>query len=146
MKKILRLGTRGSSLALIQAEDVRQKIFSAHPHLERDVEIEIVPIRTSGDWNPAHKERTFLEIGGDKGLFTKEIEETLLAGHIDMAVHSMKDVPTWLPDGLEITTLLERADPRDAFIGKNVSSRHTHCAKLYDDGVAYTILDPKAKN
>jgi hydroxymethylbilane synthase len=73
MKKILRLGTRGSPLALIQAEDVRTKLLAAHAHLRFETDIEIVPIRTSGDWRPSQKERTFLETGGDKGLFTKEI-------------------------------------------------------------------------
>ena len=122
MKKILRLGTRGSPLALIQAEDVRAKLRAAHPRLRVETDIEIVPIRTSGDWRPSHKERTFLETGGDKGLFTKEIEEALIAGVIDMAVHSMKDVPSRLPDSLDIAALLERADPRDAFIGKDAST------------------------
>jgi hydroxymethylbilane synthase len=116
MKKILRLGTRSSPLALIQAEDVRQKLFQANPELVANHEVEIIPIRTTGDWKPENKERSFIELGGNKGLFTKEIEDGLLTGHIDLAVHSMKDVATWLPDGLEIAALLERIDPRDAFI------------------------------
>jgi hydroxymethylbilane synthase len=116
MKKILRLGTRGSPLALIQAEEVRKQLLKAHAELQQDGEIEIVPIHTSGDWRPEQKERTFLEIGGDKSLFTKEIEEALSAGFVDMAVHSMKDVESQLPANLEIAALLERGDPRDAFI------------------------------
>jgi hydroxymethylbilane synthase len=120
MNKALRLGTRGSPLALIQAEDVRAKIFAANPHLANEIAIEIVPIRTSGDWREDQKQRMFLETG-DKGLFTKELEEALMAGSIDMAVHSMKDVPSKLPDGLIIPALLERADPRDAFISNEAS-------------------------
>jgi hydroxymethylbilane synthase len=116
MKKIVRLGTRGSPLALVQAEDVRKKLLTAHPDLAINGEIEIVSIRTSGDWKPEQKERSFIELGGNKGLFTKEIEEALLGKHIDMAVHSMKDVESRLPAGLEIAAILERLDPRDAFI------------------------------
>lgn len=116
MKKIIRLGTRGSPLALIQAEDVKKRLAAAHPNLGSD--IEIVPIRTTGDWKPEQKDRTFIDMGGNKGLFTKEIEETLLSDHIDMAVHSMKDVASVLSDKLEIAALLERLDPRDAFIGR----------------------------
>ncbi len=122
MKKILRLGSRGSPLALIQARNCAEKLIEAHPGLTQ-CEIEIVPIRTSGDWRPEQKERMFLETGGDKGLFTKEIEEALLTGHIDMAVHSMKDVPSLLPDGLEIAAMLERADPRDAFLSSIAPQR-----------------------
>jgi hydroxymethylbilane synthase len=118
MKKILRLGTRGSPLAIIQAEEVRAKIFSAHAGLRGEVEIELVPIRTSGDWKSGQKESFFAEDGGGKDLFTKEIEEALLANYVDMAVHSMKDVATLLPQETEIAALLERADPRDAFIGR----------------------------
>jgi hydroxymethylbilane synthase len=121
MKKILRLGTRGSPLAIIQAEDVRKKIFSAHPQLQTEAEIELVPIRTSGDWKAGQKEISFAEAGTQgKDLFTKEIEDALLANFIDMAVHSMKDVATLLPQDTEIAALLERADPRDAFIGRSV--------------------------
>jgi hydroxymethylbilane synthase len=114
MKKILRLGTRGSPLALVQAETTRVKLLTAHPELDAD--IELVPIRTSGDWRPEQRERTFLETGGDKGLFTKEIEEALSEGVIDMAVHSMKDIPARIPSHLDIPILLERADARDALI------------------------------
>jgi hydroxymethylbilane synthase len=122
MKKILRLGTRGSPLALVQAETARAKLLGSGPV---DADIEIVPIRTSGDWRPGQKNQTFLETGGDKGLYTKEIEEALLSGVIDMAVHSMKDVPSRLPDGLEIPFLLERGDPRDVFIGKEKATLET---------------------
>jgi hydroxymethylbilane synthase len=85
------------------------------------VDIQIVPIRTSGDWRPGHKELSFRDIGSNKEIFTKEIELALQTGHIDMAVHSMKDVASWLPEGLQIAAMLARIDPRDAFIGRNVA-------------------------
>ncbi len=106
----LRLGTRGSPLALAQAREVRARLAAAHAELEPEAAVEIVVIKTTGD---AVQDRTLAEIGG-KGLFTKEIEEALLDGRIDAAVHSMKDVPTWLPEGLAIGTVLPREDPRDA--------------------------------
>ncbi|MDR3451022.1 MAG: hydroxymethylbilane synthase [Alphaproteobacteria bacterium] len=118
MKKSIRLGTRGSPLALIQAEEIRRRLLAAHPHLGEEADIDIVPIRTTGDWRPEHKDRRFIEMGGNKGLFTKEIEEALLTGHIDMAVHSMKDVASVMPQGLAIATVTERNDPRDAFVGR----------------------------
>jgi hydroxymethylbilane synthase len=109
----IRLGTRGSPLALAQAAEVRGRLIAAHADLAADeAAIEIVVITTTGD---KIQDRTLADIGG-KGLFTKEIEEALLAGRIDAAVHSMKDVPTWLPDGLEISTILPREDPRDALL------------------------------
>ncbi len=122
MKKSLRLGTRGSPLALLQAEMVRDRLMAANPGLQDENSIEIIPIRTSGDWRPEQKEQTFIEMGGDKGLFTKEIEEALGAGYIDMAVHSMKDVPTILSDKFEIAALLERADPHDVFVANNTQT------------------------
>ncbi len=107
----LRIGTRGSPLALAQAYETRERLVAAHPGLGTSGAIEIVVIKTTGD---RIQDRTLAEAGG-KGLFTKEIEEALIAGAIDLAVHSMKDVPTALPDGLEISCLLPRADPRDAW-------------------------------
>jgi hydroxymethylbilane synthase len=112
----IRIGTRGSPLALAQANMVRASLSVAHGFTETD--IEIVPIRTSGD---RIQDRPLAEIGG-KGLFTKEIEEALQAGSIDMAVHSMKDMPTVLPDGLDIVAMLPRADVRDAFLSPNYAS------------------------
>ncbi|QDL91460.1 hydroxymethylbilane synthase [Paroceanicella profunda] len=109
------IGTRGSPLALAQAEETRDRLMAAHG-LPQDA-FRIRVIRTTGD---AVQDRSLAEIGG-KGLFTKEIEEALLSREIDIAVHSMKDVATLLPEGLVIDTLLPRADVRDAFI----SSRHT---------------------
>ena len=106
----LRIGTRGSPLAVAQAEEVRNRLMAAHDLTEQA--FEIVVIRTSGD---RVQDRALSEIGG-KGLFTKEIEEALLADRIQIAVHSMKDMPTELPEGLEIPCVLERADVRDAFV------------------------------
>src|SRR5262249_44622891 len=76
------------------------------------------PIRTEGDWRPGSRETSFVEAGGNKGLFTKAIEDALLLKHIDLAVHSMKDVASFLPDRLDIAAVLERVDPRDAVIGR----------------------------
>jgi hydroxymethylbilane synthase len=109
---LLRIGTRASPLALIQANIVRQQLAQAHPALADPAAIEVVPMRTTGD---RIQDRTLSEAGG-KGLFTKEIEEALLAGTVDLAVHSMKDMPTRLPPGLVLGCFLERADPRDALI------------------------------
>ena len=110
----LRIGTRGSPLALAQAHETRDRLVAAHPHLAAPGAIEIVVLKTTGD---RILDRTLSEAGG-KGLFTKELEEALFDGRADLAVHSMKDVPTWLPDGLEISTLLPREDPRDAFFSR----------------------------
>ena len=108
----LRIGTRGSPLALAQANLVRDMLLAAHPHL---TDVEIVVIQTKGD---AILDRPLAEIGG-KGLFTQEIEEQLLDGRVDLAVHSSKDMPTELPEGLSLPIFLEREDPRDAFIGND---------------------------
>ena len=109
----VRIGTRGSPLALIQANYVRDGLIAANDGLE----VEIIIIRTSGD---LITDRPLAEVGG-KGLFTKEIEEALFDNRIDLAVHSMKDVETWTPDGLMIDIILEREDPRDGFIGRDAA-------------------------
>lgn len=106
----LKIGTRGSPLALAQAHETRARLMEAHGLPEVAFRVEV--IKTTGD---AVQDRPLSEIGG-KGLFTKEIEEALLDGRIDLAVHSMKDVATVLPDGLEISTLLPREDVRDVFV------------------------------
>ena len=115
---VLRIGTRGSPLALAQAEIVRTALIATHPALAEAGAVEIVPIRTTGD---QVQDRTLAEIGG-KGLFTKEIEEALIDGRIDLAVHSMKDMPTFLPDGLAIGAVLAREDPRDVLIAPAAKS------------------------
>jgi len=113
----LRIGTRGSPLALAQTRTVRDLLIAGNPGLtEDDVTIEI--FSTRGD---QITDRKLLEIGG-KGLFTEELEEALRNGTLDMAVHSMKDMPTELPDGLEIACLLERADPCDVLISREGAS------------------------
>jgi hydroxymethylbilane synthase len=122
MKKKIRLGTRGSPLALIQAESIKRRLFEMNPSLPEEAEIDIIPIRTSGDWRPEHKDSRFIEMGGNKGLFTKEIEDALLSNHIDMAIHSMKDVTSTLIPELDIAATISRDDPRDAFIGRTVST------------------------
>ena len=115
---LVRIGTRGSPLALIQAQEVRQRLIAAWPDLAAPGAVAIVPIKTTGD---RIQDRTLADAGG-KGLFTKEIEEALLSGTVHLAVHSMKDMPTWLPDGLTIPCLLPREDPRDALIAGGVKS------------------------
>jgi hydroxymethylbilane synthase len=108
-------------MALRQTALVRDRLIAAHPELAEAGAVEIVTIRTTGD---RVQNRLLAEIGG-KGLFAKEIEEALLAGRIDMAVHSLKDLETWLPDGLVIACVPPRDDPRDAFVsasGANLAS------------------------
>lgn len=105
-----RIGTRGSPLALAQAQEARRRLAQAHGLPE--TQFEIVAITTSGD---RVQNRPLSEVGG-KGLFTKEIEDALLAGTIDLAVHSAKDMSTVLPDGLVIAAYPPREDVRDAFI------------------------------
>ncbi len=109
---ILRIGTRGSPLALAQAGEVRARLAAAHGVAPERIALTI--IRTSGDMI---RDRPLAEAGG-KGLFTKEIEEALVAGAIDLAVHSAKDMPTVLPAGLVIAAVLAREDARDVFISR----------------------------
>ena len=106
----IRIGTRGSPLALAQAHEVRDRLQLAHGLPEGAITITV--IKTTGD---QVTDRPLSDIGG-KGLFTKEIEEALLANEVDVAVHSMKDMQTVLPDGLAVGAVLPREDPRDAFI------------------------------
>jgi hydroxymethylbilane synthase len=113
---LLRLGTRGSPLALTQAQLVRSKLALAHGVEESAIEINV--FSTSGD---RIRDRPLSDVGG-KGLFTKEIEEALLAGIIDVGVHSSKDVATILPQGLMLIAFLERDDVRDAFVSLNHAS------------------------
>lgn len=112
----LRIGTRGSALALAQAHETRDRLMAAHDLPA--AAFEIVAIKTTGD---RILDRSLSEIGG-KGLFTREIEEALIQGRIDIAVHSMKDMPTLQPGGLVIDCLLPRQDVRDAFVSPHVAS------------------------
>jgi hydroxymethylbilane synthase len=112
----IRIGSRGSRLAIIQAQEVKTRLVEK---IGIDAaRVEIVPIVTTGD---RIKDRNLTEIGG-KGLFTKEIEEALLSGSIDLAVHSMKDLPAVIPDGLVIGAVLPREDPRDALVSFKANS------------------------
>ncbi len=106
----LRIGTRGSPLALAQAHETRDRLMAAHGFTQD--QIEILVITTTGD---RVRDRPLAEIGG-KGLFTKEIEEALFAREIDLAVHSMKDMPAVVPAGLAFAAVLPREDARDAFL------------------------------
>jgi hydroxymethylbilane synthase len=108
----LRIGTRGSKLARTQTDTVQALLSRA------GADCEVVPIKTSGD---RIQDRSLADSGG-KGLFTKELEDALLDGRIDLAVHSMKDVPTIFPEGLGIAALLPREDPRDAFLSHRAPS------------------------
>jgi hydroxymethylbilane synthase len=110
--RTLRLGTRGSSLALAQTELARAWLGSLPGQPVAAARLETVVIRTTGD---RVLDRPLAEIGG-KGLFTKEIDEALLAGRIDLAVHSVKDLPTWLPDEIVLACVLPRGDARDALV------------------------------
>jgi len=105
----MRIGTRGSALALAQSGHVRERLANGAPD---DVPLEV--IETSGDRNPMASLRRF----GGKGIFTKEIEEALLLGRVDLAVHSLKDLPTEMTAGLMIGAMLPREDPRDAVIAR----------------------------
>jgi hydroxymethylbilane synthase len=112
----LRIGTRGSPLALWQAHEVRARLAAAHGVAPQAIAITV--IKTSGD---IIQDRPLSEVGG-KGLFTKEIEQALDDNAIDLAVHSSKDMPTVLPDGMVLTACLPRADVRDAFISRKAAT------------------------
>lgn len=106
----LRIGTRGSQLALFQANWVKDRLVQAHP----DLKVSLIKIKTTGD---KIQDAPLAKIGG-KGLFVKEIEEALLQKRIDLAVHSIKDVPTQFPEGLHLSVITKREDPRDVFISR----------------------------
>ena len=115
---VLRIGTRGSPLALTQTNGVKARLIAANPRLAGARAVEIVVIKTTGD----RVQNVVLSALGGKGLFTKELDEALIEGRIDLAIHSMKDVPTFLPDGISLTTVLPREDVRDAFVSTRFSS------------------------
>jgi hydroxymethylbilane synthase len=112
----MKIGTRGSPLALVQTREVLRMLTAAHACAED--EFEIVVIKTTGDMI---QDRALAEAGG-KGLFTKEIDAAMLNGEIDVAVHSSKDLPTFLPEGVTIAGYLPREDVRDAFISARAGS------------------------
>ena len=113
-KRILRIATRSSALALWQAEHIKSELERLHDHLE----VELVKIKTQGD---KILDVPLAKIGG-KGLFVKELEEAMLDGRADLAVHSMKDVPMVFPDGLDLVAICEREDPTDAFVSNHYPS------------------------
>ena len=115
MKSNVTIGTRGSALALWQTRHVEALLRSHHPGLEVDIRI----IKTTGD---LQLHAPLVEIGG-KGAFTKELEDALLDGSIDIAVHSLKDLPTTLPDGLMIGAILPRAQAEDVFLAHHKEAR-----------------------
>jgi hydroxymethylbilane synthase len=115
-RSALVIGTRGSPLALAQAREVRERLAAAHALAAERIELEV--IRTTGD---TIRDRPLTEAGG-KGLFTKEIEEALIAGAIDLAVHSAKDMPTFLSPELRIGAVLEREDARDVFVSRKAKT------------------------
>lgn len=125
--KTLKIGTRGSPLALAQAYLTRDLLKSAFPALKEEGALEIIIIKTTGD---KILNQPLADIGG-KGLFTKEIDDALLDGRIDIAVHSMKDVPTYLPPGTVLPCNLPREDTRDVFI----SARYSSLAELPEGAV-----------
>ncbi len=112
----IRIGTRGSPLAMAQAREVQARLEAAHG--AGTLAFEIRAIKTTGD---RIQDRPLAEAGG-KGLFTQEIEEALVAGEVDVAVHSMKDMPTELPPGLALAVFLPRQDVRDAFLSPRAPS------------------------
>ncbi len=132
--KKLRLGTRGSPLALTQAKMVKAKVETLHP----EIEVEIVIIKTTGDWTPEQGDTRLSDIQSTgqwagKGLFAKEIQESIINDTIDAAVHSMKDMETHIPDGLTIRHMLPRADPRDALILGESAKNSTNIETLPRD-------------
>ncbi|MCJ7803521.1 MAG: hydroxymethylbilane synthase, partial [Desulfobacterales bacterium] len=106
----LKIGTRGSQLALFQANWVKDQLGQTHP----DLKVTLIKIKTTGD---KIQDAPLAKIGG-KGLFVKEIEEALIQKRIDLAVHSIKDVPTEFPQGLHLSVITQREDPRDVFISR----------------------------
>ena len=114
----LRIGTRGSPLALKQTGQVVDLLKAQHTALQGRGVIEIVVIRTTGD---REQSQLLSEIGG-KGLFTKELDEAMLRGEIDIAIHSMKDMPTFMPEGIMLHAINERLDSRDVFISKKAKN------------------------
>ncbi|MDC9503651.1 MULTISPECIES: hydroxymethylbilane synthase [unclassified Pseudoalteromonas] len=112
--KLVRIATRKSALALWQAEFVKAQL----EHFHADVRVELVPMSTQGD---IILDTPLAKIGG-KGLFVKELEQAMLDGRADIAVHSMKDVPVEFPEGLALHTICEREDPRDAFVSNNFAN------------------------
>jgi hydroxymethylbilane synthase len=120
--KPVRIGTRGSPLALAQAYETRKRLMEQFEELRADGMIEICVLKTQGDMI---LDKSLMELGG-KGLFTKELDTALLSNEVDICVHSMKDVPTWLPDGTILPCNLPREDTNDAFISGDPAIKSPH--------------------
>jgi hydroxymethylbilane synthase len=112
--KTVRIATRQSPLAVWQAEHIKSRLMALHPHIE----VELVKMKTQGD---IILDTPLAKVGG-KGLFVKELEQGMLEGRADIAVHSMKDVPVDFPDGLHLAVICEREDPHDAFVSNEYAS------------------------
>ena len=128
MKKVLKIATRKSPLALWQAEYVKARLEALHP----DLEVVLVKMVTEGD---KILDVPLAKIGG-KGLFIKELEQGMLAGDADIAVHSMKDVPMEMPEGFRLSVICERENPFDAFVSNdfaNIMHRHEYLKKYKQD-------------
>ena len=134
MKDTLIIGSRGSKLALTQAELIKAELLRLHPDLAVRIEI----IKTSGD---ASKDP--LSVIGGKGVFTKELEDALLETRIDIAVHSLKDLPTILPDGLIIAAICKREDPRDALVLRRSRKSATATIRALPPGATVGTSSPR---
>ena len=127
------IGTRGSKLALWQAEWVKSELKRINP----GVEVVLKKIKTTGDMI---LNVPLAQVGG-KGLFVKEIEEALMRGEVDLAVHSMKDIPTDLPERLHLAAICEREDPRDALIIRQNSELHTNSSPVTHHSLLYNLSE-----
>jgi len=130
--KPLRIGTRGSPLAMAQAFETRKRLQEQFEEMNEDGAIEICVMKTQGDMI---LDKSLMELGG-KGLFTKELDVALLGDEVDICVHSMKDVPTWLPEGTVLPCNFPREDTNDAFITKD--NKYTSISELPDGSVIGT--------
>lgn len=128
--QIFRIGTRNSPLAMVQANLLREALLRAYA----DLQVELVPILSSADWKKSEGEKPLSEENGGKGLFAKEIEQAILDGSIDCGVHSLKDMASFLPEGLVINHVLPRANPCDAFI----SAKYKSISEMPDGGILGT--------
>merc|ERR1719410_1516615 len=131
-KPLVRIGTRGSPLALAQAYETRRRLIENFPEMSDEGAIEINIKKTQGDMI---LDKSLMELGG-KGLFTKELDDALLGGEVDICVHSMKDVPTWLPEGTVLPCNFPREDTNDAFITKD--NEYKSISELPDGSVIGT--------
>ena len=117
-QKKIKIGTRGSPLALCQANMVEQQLLSQHP----DLSVEIIAIKSAADWQKSDGEKSLSAQDGGKGLFAKEIEQAILDGQVDCGVHSAKDMASFLPEELEISHFLPRHDARDVLISNTAKT------------------------